>query len=114
MEHDSGIRLQALRADGGMVENNLLMQFQADILDREVVLPAIKETTSLGAAYAAGLAVGFFSSVEALRGHWSAEKTWKPAMRQDQREQMYGQWKKAVTKSFDWVDTQELKPEAAL
>jgi glycerol kinase len=102
MEQDSGIRLQTLRADGGMVENNLLMQFQADILDREVVLPAIKETTSLGAAYAAGLAVGFFSSVEALCGHWSAEKTWKPAMDQKQREQMYGQWKKAVTKSFDW------------
>jgi glycerol kinase len=105
MEQDSGIQLKALRADGGMVENNLLMQFQADILDREVVLPAIRETTSLGAAYAAGLAVGFFSSVEALCGHWSAEKTWKPAMRQDQREQMYGQWKKAVTKSFDWVET---------
>jgi glycerol kinase len=68
------------------------------------VLPATKETTSLGAAYAAGLAVGFFSSVEALRSHWSAEKTWKPAMDEARREQLYRQWKKAVTKSFDWVE----------
>ncbi|HLK52822.1 MAG TPA: glycerol kinase GlpK [Candidatus Angelobacter sp.] len=104
MEQDSGIQMEVLRADGGMVSNGLLMQFQADILDREVVLPAIKETTSLGAAYAAGLAVGFFSSIGELREHWSAEKTWKPAMEQARREQMYRQWKKAVTKSFDWVD----------
>jgi glycerol kinase len=104
MEQDSGIRLAVLRADGGMVSNDLLMQFQADILEREVVLPAIKETTSLGAAYAAGLAVGFFSSIEELREHWSAEKTWKPAMEPERRAQMYRQWKKAVTKSFDWVD----------
>ena len=104
MEQDSGIKLEVLRADGGMVENNLLMQFQADILNREVVLPAIKETTSLGAAYAAGLAVGFFGSVESLRSQWSAEKTWNPTMEQDRREQMYKQWKKAVTKSFDWVE----------
>ena len=104
MEQDSGIRLEVLRADGGMVSNNLLMQFQADILNRKVVLPSIKETTSLGAAYAAGLAVGFFSSVEELREHWSAEKTWKPEMDNTRREQMYRQWKKAITKSFDWVD----------
>ncbi|MGZ4900834.1 MAG: glycerol kinase GlpK [Candidatus Angelobacter sp.] len=104
MEQDSGIRLEELRADGGMVGNNLLMQFQADILDRPVVLPAVKETTSLGAAYAAGLAVGFFSSVDALCGHWSAEKTWKPELGQARREQMYKQWKKAVTKTFDWMD----------
>jgi glycerol kinase len=105
MEQDSGIRLEELRADGGMVSNDLLMQFQADILDRPVVLPSTKETTSLGAAYAAGLAVGFFSSVDALCGHWSAEKTWKPAMGQERRELMYRQWKKAVTRSFDWVET---------
>jgi glycerol kinase len=104
MEQDSGIRLEVLRADGGMVNNNLLMQFQADILDRPVVLPATKETTSLGAAYAAGLAVGFFSNTEALCAHWSAEKTWNPAMEQSRREQMYRQWKKAVTRSFDWED----------
>jgi len=74
MEQDSGIRLEELRVDGGMVGNDLLMQFQADILDRPVVLPSTKETTSLGAAYAAGLAVGFFSNVDALCSHWSAEK----------------------------------------
>jgi glycerol kinase len=104
MEQDSGIRLEELRVDGGMVGNNLLMQFQADILDRPVVLPSTKETTSLGAAYAAGLAVGFFSSVESLCGQWSVEKTWKPAMEPTRREQMYKQWKKAVTKTFDWVE----------
>jgi glycerol kinase len=104
MEQDSGIRLEELRVDGGMVSNDLLMQFQADILDRPVVLPSTKETTSLGAVYAAGLAVGFFSSVESLCSHWSAEKTWKPAMEPSRREQMYKQWKKAVTKTFDWVE----------
>jgi glycerol kinase len=87
-----------------MVSNDLLMQFQADILDRPVVLPLTKETTSLGAAYAAGLAVGLFSGVESLRSHWSAEKKWKPAMEPARREQMYKQWKKAVTKTFDWVE----------
>ena len=104
MEQDSGIRLEELRVDGGMVSNDLLMQFQADILERPVVLPSIKETTSLGAAYAAGLAVGLFSGVESLRSHWSAEKKWKPAMEPARREQMYKQWKKAVTKTFDWVE----------
>jgi glycerol kinase len=104
MEQDSSIRLDVLRADGGMVNNNLLMQFQADILERPVVLPATRETTSLGAAYAAGLAVGFFSSTDSLCAHWSAEKTWKPAMEPARREQMYRQWKKAVTRSFDWED----------
>ena len=104
MEQDSGIALEVLRVDGGMVRNNLLMQFQADILDRPVVLPAIQETTSLGAAYAAGLAVGFFRSQEELCAHWKAEKTWKPAMNAARREQLYRQWKKAVSRSFDWVD----------
>jgi glycerol kinase len=104
MEQDSGIRLEELRVDGGMVCNDLLMQFQADILDRPVVLPTTKETTSLGAAYAAGLAVGFFSSTDALCAHWSAEKTWKPALGQARRDQMYKQWKKAVTRAFDWVE----------
>jgi glycerol kinase len=104
MEQDSGIRLDVLRADGGMANNNLLMQFQADILERPVVVPATRETTSLGAAYAAGLAVGFFSNTDSLYAHWSAEKTWKPAMEPARREQMYRQWKKAVTRSFDWED----------
>jgi glycerol kinase len=104
MEQDSGIRLEELRVDGGMVDNNLLMQFQAEILDRPVVLPSTKETTSLGAAYAAGLAVGFFSNVDALSGNWSVEKTWNPGMEPARREQMYRQWKKAVTRTFDWVE----------
>ncbi|MFL6386998.1 MAG: glycerol kinase GlpK [Terriglobales bacterium] len=104
MEQDSGIRLEELRVDGGMVGNDLLMQFQADILDRPVVLPSTKETTSLGAAYAAGLAVGFFSSVDELRGQWSAEKIWNPAMEPTRREQMYKEWKKAVTRTFDWME----------
>jgi glycerol kinase len=104
MEQDSGIRLNVLRADGGMVKNNLLMQFQADIMDRPVVLPATRETTSLGAAYAAGLAVGYFSSTESLCAHWSAEKTWTPGIEPARREQLYRQWKKAVTRSFDWED----------
>jgi len=104
MEQDSGIAIDVLRVDGGMVRNNLLMQFQADILDRPVVLPSVQETTSLGAAYAAGLAVGFFSSPEALCAHWSAEKTWTPAMAEPRRERMYSEWKKAVTRTFNWVE----------
>jgi len=104
MEQDSGIPLAELRVDGGMVANDLLMQFQADILERPVVLPSTKETTSLGAAYAAGLAIGFFRSVEELCRHWSAEKTWKPTMEASHRERMYRHWKKAVTKTFDWVE----------
>src|SRR5712671_439605 len=107
MEQDSGVRVEELRVDGGMTGNDLLMQLQADILDRPVVLPAVKETTSLGAAYAAGLAVGFFSSVDALCGHWSAEKIWKPALEKTRQEQMYRQWKKAVTRTFDWIESQK-------
>ena len=104
MERDSGIRMGVLRTDGGMVENELLMQFQADILDRDVVRPAVKETTALGAAYAAGLATGFFEGVEDLRSRWAVDHTWKPAMDPVRRERMYGFWKKAVTRSFDWLD----------
>ena len=104
MEKDSGIPLQVLRVDGGMVENELLMQFQADLLDRTVVRPAVKETTALGAAYAAGLAVGFFTDLEDLRGRWSVDRSWKPAMEANRRARMYSFWKKAVTRSFDWVE----------
>ncbi len=104
MEQDSGIALDLLRVDGGMVSNNLLMQFQADIMDKPVVLPAIQETTCLGAAYAAGLAVGFFSDTEALCAHWSAVKTWTPAMDGSRRERIYREWKKAVTRAFDWAE----------
>jgi glycerol kinase len=102
MEEDSGIALSVLRVDGGMVGNNLLMQFQADILDRPVVLPAVQETTSLGAAYAAGLAVGLFSSVDELCAQWSQAKSWYPNMESAKRDKLYREWKKAVTRSFDW------------
>jgi glycerol kinase len=104
MEKDSKIQLDVLRVDGGMVDNDLLMQFQADILNRPVVRPKIKETTALGAAYAAGLAAGFFKNVQELRAHWAADRTWKPQMDNSVREQLYRSWKKAVTRSFDWVD----------
>jgi glycerol kinase len=104
MEQDSGIRLAVLRADGGMVGNNLLMQFQADILDRPVVRPLVQETTALGAAYAAGLAVGFFKDVAELRSHWVAGQRWDPALDNAVREDMYHLWKKAVTRSFDWLE----------
>ena len=104
MEKDSGIALDLLRTDGGMVENNLLMQFQADILNRPVVRPSIKETTALGAVYAAGLAVGFYKNIDDLRANWSVDHTWHPNLETQKREEMYRQWKKAVTRSFDWVD----------
>ena len=106
MERDSGIRMAVLRTDGGMVENQLLMQFQADILDREVVRPAVKETTALGAAYAAGLATGFFENLDDLRSRWAVGQTWKPAMDAPTRERMYAFWKKAVSRSFDWLDAE--------
>jgi glycerol kinase len=98
MEKDSGIALDVLRVDGGMVSNNLLMQFQADILDRPVVKPVVQETTALGAAFAAGKAVGFFDSLT-----WTAEQTWTPQMDAAVRDHLYQHWKKAVTRSFDWV-----------
>lgn len=104
MEKDSGIALDSLRTDGGMVENNLLMQFQADILNKPVVRPTIKETTALGAAYAAGLAVGFYKSIDDLRSNWSVDHTWRPNLAAEKREEMYRMWKKAVTRSFDWAD----------
>ncbi len=103
MEKDSGIQLETLRTDGGMVSNDLLMQFQSDILDRPVVRPAVQETTALGAAYAAGLAVGFFQDTDDLRSRWSVDHTWKPQMDPDRRQELYSFWKKAVTRSFDWL-----------
>ena len=104
MEKDSGIALDVLRVDGGMVGNELLMQFQADVLDRPVVRPRVMETTALGAAYAAGLAVGFFKDIEELRARWAVDQTWSPAAGETEREELYRLWKKAVTRSFDWVD----------
>ncbi|MGA8310291.1 MAG: glycerol kinase GlpK, partial [Terriglobales bacterium] len=104
MEQDSGITLDVLRVDGGMVDNTLLMQFQADILNRPVVKPLNKETTSLGAAYAAGVAVGFYDSTDDLRARWTAGQTWNPSLDEAKRAEMYRMWKKAVTRSFDWTE----------
>ena len=105
MEKDAKIKLASLRVDGGMVKNDLLMQFQSDILDREVIRPVVQETTSLGAAYAAGLAVGFFSSLPELRANWRADRTWKPNVAAANRERLYSNWRKAVTRSFDWTES---------
>jgi glycerol kinase len=93
-----------LKVDGGMTANELLMQFQADVLGVPVVRPAVTETTALGAAFAAGLAVGFWSDQDELRERWSEDKRWAPRMAESERERQYGQWKKAVTRSFDWVE----------
>jgi glycerol kinase len=104
MEKDSSIRIAMLRTDGGMVENDLLMQFQADILNIPVVRPAVKETTALGAAYAAGLATGFYSDIKDLRANWAVDRTWNPKMDEKTRESLFKSWKKSVTRSFDWVE----------
>jgi glycerol kinase len=104
MEKDSSVRLGVLRTDGGMVDDELLMQFQADILNRPVVRPATKDaTTALGAAYAAGLAVGYFKDLHELRTNWAVDRTWKPNLEDGKREEMYKLWKRAVTRSFGWV-----------
>jgi glycerol kinase len=103
MEKDSGVRLNRLKVDGGMVGNELLMQFQADILDAPVVRPHVAETTSLGAAYAAGLAVGFWNDFDALRANWQQDHEWRPNMSAELREQYFTSWKKAVTRTFDWA-----------
>ena len=104
MNKDSGVDLTALKVDGGMVFNNTLMQFQADILGVPVIRPTVSETTALGAAYAAGLAVGFWKEVEDLRANWGKDHEWSPQMDSATRERLYSGWKKAVTRTFDWVD----------
>jgi len=104
MNADSGVELTSLKVDGGMVYNELLMQFQADVLDVPVIRPTVAETTSLGAAYAAGLAVDFWSEVEDLRANWGKDKEWQPQMDAEEREKGYHLWKKAVTRTFDWVE----------
>jgi glycerol kinase len=86
-----------------MVGNELLMQFQADQLGVPVVRPVVAETTALGAAYAAGLAVGFWSSTDEIRANWAADRTWEPSTDDTRRESLYAEWKKAVTRTFDWV-----------
>lgn len=104
MNADSGVKLTTLKVDGGMVFNDLLMQFQSDILDVPVIRPKVAETTALGAAYAAGLAVGFWKDYDELRANWAKEKEWRPAMNADLRKKLYSGWKKAVTRTFDWTD----------
>jgi len=103
MAIESGVDLRTLRVDGGMTASELLMQFQADVLDVPVVRPTIAETTCLGAAYAAGLAVGFWPDVEALRENWHADKQWEPAMDAKDRDTAYGFWRKAVDRTMDWT-----------
>jgi glycerol kinase len=104
MNADSGVPLTALKVDGGMVFNKLLMQFQADVLGVPVIRPVVAETTALGAAYAAGLAVGYWAEIEDLRANWARDAEWAPKMDADLREKEYAQWKKAVTRTFAWVD----------
>ena len=104
MNKDSGVELSRLKVDGGMVTNEILMQFQSDMLNVPVIRPKVSETTALGAAYAAGLAVGFWAGLDELRQNWAEDKTWHPAMASAVREQYYREWKKAVDRTFDWVD----------
>ena len=103
MQTDSGVALNSLKVDGGMVANELLMQFQADLLKVPVIRPTITETTALGAAYAAGLAVNFWDSMEALKQYWSVDRTWHPQMDDAVRQAGIQGWKKAVQRTFDWV-----------
>ncbi|MBE7534308.1 MAG: glycerol kinase GlpK [Anaerolineales bacterium] len=104
MEKDSGVKLTSLKVDGGMVFNELLMQFQSDILNVPVVRPKVAETTSLGAAYAAGLAVGFWKDFDELKNNWGKDKEWHPSMDSKGRKTLYSGWKKAITRAFDWVE----------
>jgi glycerol kinase len=113
MNADSGVDLAELRVDGGMVVNETLMQFQADILGVDVVRPEVAETTALGAAYAAGIAVGFWSGEQDVIDNWAEGKRWSPQMEEKTRERLFRNWKKAVTKTFDWVDEDtEVEEEA--
>ena len=110
MGSDSGIHVKALRVDGGAVVNNLLMQFQADILGVTVQRPKVAETTALGAAYLAGLAVGFWASQEEVAKQWAIDRTFEPAFSADQRETLYANWKRAVERSRGW---EQPAPKAA-
>jgi glycerol kinase len=106
MAKDSGIALASLKTDGGMVVNELLMQFQADILNVPVIRPKIRETTALGAAYAAGLATGFWNDTNELQANWHPDKIFTPAMDERLRTKLYASWHKAVQRSFDWIEDQ--------
>jgi glycerol kinase len=104
MNADSGVPLTALKVDGGMVYNELLMQFQADVLGVPVIRPKVAETTALGAAYAAGLAVGFWQNTDEMRQNWGKDKEWDPTPNSNASTELFAQWKKAVTRTFDWVE----------
>jgi glycerol kinase len=104
MERDSGVKMTTLKVDGGMVVNELLMQFQADILNVPVVRPVVAETTSLGAAYAAGLAVGFWKNYDELRANWGKDREWTPSMDENTRSRLFNGWKKAVERTLNWID----------
>ncbi|GAA3105152.1 glycerol kinase GlpK [Pseudonocardia yunnanensis] len=104
MEKDSGVHLEVLKVDGGVTANELCMQIQADVLGVPVSRPVVAETTALGAAYAAGLAVGFWKNTDELRSNWNESKRWQPQWSEEQRDAGYAQWKKAVTRTLDWVD----------
>src|SRR3954447_25555626 len=106
MNQDSGVDLESLKVDGGMVQNDLLMQFQADLLGVPVIRPVVAETTALGAAYAAGLATGFWASEDDIRNNWAEDKRWEPQMDSAKRDEYYKFWKKAVTRTFDWFDAE--------
>jgi glycerol kinase len=105
MEQDSGLPISSLKVDGGMVVNELLMQFQADLLGVPVIRPKITETTALGAAFAAGLSVGFWASMEQLTALWEEDRRWSPQLDQEERQRRIHFWKKAVSRSFDWLET---------
>jgi glycerol kinase len=104
MEADSGVHLEVLKVDGGITANDLCMQIQADVLGVDVVKPVVAETTALGAAYSAGLAVGFWENPDDLRANWQEDKRWTPAWSEDQRGTGYAGWQKAVQRTLDWVD----------
>jgi len=104
VEQDSGKRLEDMRVDGGSVKNNFLMQLQADILGIPVIRPQVQETTALGAAYLAGLATGYWSSLDEMRENWQVDRTFEPQWNEDQRESGYAQWKKAIERTRGWVD----------
>jgi glycerol kinase len=104
MEKETGVKIKELKVDGGMVVNNLLMQFQSDILNIPVIKPRVTETTALGAAYAAGLAVKVWGSTDELKKHWSIDKKFKCKMKKENRKDLYDNWKKAINKSIGWID----------